>query len=199
MVLWHLTQPVSAATVIFSSFGAGDSFANDSGSVITGADCFIGTQSIGNAFTVSGGDYQLGRIEVATFMVSGDNSLKVSLTADNGGLPGTVIESFSLTDSMSHFSGTILSIPSITNPQLQNGGVYWVVLEAGAPNTEAIWCSSQPHVDGTSAWNNGVEWGSNAPYFQAFRVTAVPESSSYVLLGLGASGLVLRRRRSMNS
>jgi len=191
---------VSAATVLFSSFGTGDSFDISGGSTVSGADVVnMGTQTIGNAFTVSGGNFQLGSIEVATFLQDGDNSLKISLAADNSGLPGATLESFSLS-SLTYYPGTILSVSSITNPLLLNGGVYWVVLEAGASNTEAAWCSSQPHVDGPSAWNNGTDWATNAPNFQAFRVTSVPEPGTVSLLILGAAVSLLRlpRRRVVN-
>ncbi len=186
----------AAAQVIYSSLGPGDSFSNDGAASVAGADSVPGGyQSMANMFTVSGGDCQLGKIEVALFINSGANSIVVSLAADNGGIPGIAIESFSISGLMSPYPGSILSVSSSTHPSLSDGLSYWVVLEAGAADTAAGWCDSLPHVDGTAAWDGGAGWKTTSNGVQAFRVNAVPEPATVSFLVLAGAAAILRRRR----
>lgn len=186
-----------ASPAIYSSFGPGDSFSNDGSAVIGGSDAFPGGfQSMANLFTVTGGDFQLGKIEVATVLEGGSNSLVVSLAANDGGLPGTVLESFPVSGLMTAHPGGILSMSSTTHPLLLDGLSYWVVVEAGATDTSAGWWESSPHVDGTVAWNDGSGWRSYNGGVEAFRVTAVPEPATAGLLALGGLAALIRRRRA---
>ncbi|MCE5325711.1 MAG: PEP-CTERM sorting domain-containing protein [Planctomycetaceae bacterium] len=185
-----------ATQVIYSSFGPGDSFSNDGAAGIGGTASFRGFQSVANAFTVSGGDFQLGKIEVATVWDSGTNSLVVSVAADNAGIPGTTIESFSLSGLMTGEPGSIVSMTSTLHPLLSNGSSYWVVLEAGAEDASAAWCDSLLSVEGTHAWDEGNGWQSVTSKPQAFRVTAVPEPATMSLLALGGLAALIRRRKA---
>ena len=193
-----LSSMSASASLIYSTFGPGDSYSNDGSASIGGTKAFPGGfQSVANGFTVSGSDFQLGKIEVATVLGSGANSLDVSLAADNGGTPGAVLESFSLSGLMTGFPGGILSLSSTTHPLLLQGSSYWVVVEAGAADTAAGWLDALPHVDGKHAWNNGSGWQTAAIDIgqQAFRVSAIPEPATMSLLVLGGLATLIRRRK----
>ncbi len=94
--------------------------------------------------------------------VPGTNLFTVELLADNDGLPGDVIESFSFADLPFVFSSDEpLSIAvSEVQPVLEAGTVYWLAVLPGGDDTAGGWNFSNPLQTGTMAFtrDGGNTW-----------------------------------------
>ena len=183
---------IAGADVIYNTFAPGDTFINYAGPAL-----FTG-QMLASRFTVSGNDYLFDQLELAVGLSSGTNLLDVSLRADSAGVPGTIIESFSVSNAPQTYAGK-LSIGSVAHPLLQNGLSYWVVMAPGASNTSGFWPQNE-QISATVAWGPGSSWTVNSNGFaNVYRVSGnlVPEPSSLLAMfaGLGSLGGILRRRR----
>lgn len=177
----------SQAGTIFSSFGPGP----------TTYDCcdawnvFGGTatpyfQETAMSFTATSAS-QLTQIDVALSFISGTNSVVLSLNSDVGGLPGAVVQSWTLTG-LPGFGGCCAIETVTTNMLLSGGTPYWLVAAPGAANTEAGWNFNNIGLTGLVAVDNAGPWF-YPPHNElaAFDVlgnttAAVPEPSSFLLL-----------------
>jgi hypothetical protein len=141
---------------------------------------------------------------VTGFPSNGPNEVDVSLVSDAGGLPGSTIESWQLTDLPSTtFPSSLVTISSVLDPILLPGTQYWVVATAG-PDTYDVWTftlagsSFSPlAVDDTL---NGVDsgWELNSSGRQgalAISGDAVPEPSTLALTALALLSLTVFRGR----
>jgi hypothetical protein len=199
--LMFATQPVSAASVVFTNFGAGLAFDANSGNPVGNA--FDGNDyGEANSFTASlSGSFESLTIALSCLGTCADR-VTVGLTADGGDQPGTVLESFSVAGaSLGAFgaSFTPLTLRSAVRPQFVGGSIYWVTVTADL-NDIAIWNlnTSGDTSDQASSTDNGATWFSpsgNTP--GALEVDAtVPEPGTSLLL-LGGALLFGRRIRSI--
>jgi hypothetical protein len=112
-------------------------------------------------------------MELAVNLVSGPNELYVYLMSNVSGLPGVVLESFTLTDKMSTDPTTgVVKIVSVVHPELLAGQEYWVVA-AGGPTTFANWQENVhdvmgPNVNGPSL--TGLQRDPNTNVVEALAV-----------------------------
>jgi hypothetical protein len=89
-------------------------------------------------------EFQLTSIQIALgyvagFPSNGPNEADVSLVSDTGGLPGSTIESWQLTDlPATTFPSPLITVSSVLNPILLPGNQYWVIATAG-PDTFDTW------------------------------------------------------------
>jgi hypothetical protein len=183
------------ADVIFNNFGAGDSYQTNVGHAIGVSG---GTNlASADAFT-PGATYTLDSITLALGHITGANSVTVSLAANNGGVPGATIESFSVSG-LGNFgvNNPPVTVNSTTHPLLTAGTEYWVTATTGS-GLDA-WNFNNINDIGIHAFstNGGSSWTGNTDTRDAFRVTgtpsagaAVPEPGTLALFGLGALGLL---------
>src|SRR3989338_987302 len=154
-------------------------------------------------FTVTGGSYALNSIELPVTFSQGPNEFDLWLVNDNGGQPGSLLESFHFSNPPEGTYYTWLTANSASNPVLNDGNLYWVVGSATGPDAVIGWNVSRTngYAAHTAEDGNGGHVGSDWNR-GAFRVTGsepgqapVPEPDTLSLFGAGLAGFLLRRRK----
>ena len=164
---WLAADAHAAPVTLFSDFGVADAFNCCSGySLGGGASRGNGGFTVAAPFTASV-TATLGRLDIGISVDATGNlspNLNIQLLADAGGLPGAVLESFSLTG-VATVAPIIVSANSATHPLLAGGVRYWVLV---APpdllNSKDGWllnttsATASPFVaarTGAGTWGNG--------------------------------------------
>ncbi len=127
----------------------------------------------------------------------------ISIWTDDNGLPGTVIESFSIALGV---TPTPVTLNSVEMPSLMKDTQYWFVAEAGDPINDFIQLGINTiGAEGYTSTRIGDEpWQESYVNMNAvFRVTgdvsAVPEPSTVGMIAAALVGLVFVRVRKMNN
>jgi hypothetical protein len=125
----------------------------------------------------------------------------LALVTDNGGQPGSVLESWSLTTTFLDFCTSCFETAFSTQNLILKAGIqYWLVASAGV-GTDDEWMFNNVGALGTSAFSldEGKTWGiQNNGSFAAFDVRGIastPEPSTLALLGTGLLGIAGASRR----
>jgi hypothetical protein len=141
----------------------------------------------------------LADIGITLAYVSGQNSATIQLLNDSGGLPGSLIESWTV-NNLSMFQKntptTATFVTSNSNPILDAGQQYWVAVIAGTPGDKAnllYWMAPLPaaYTPFATSQDGGPYTIVANPYVGdgGFRVdgtlTPAPEPSSLMMLGSG--------------
>ncbi|HTZ96082.1 MAG TPA: choice-of-anchor R domain-containing protein [Terriglobales bacterium] len=147
-----------------------------------------------NGWTISGSGSQLGfqaadalpftpsvnatvtRIGVAVSYISGDNEVTVSLNADNSGLPGASLASFTISNLPSLGMCCAVELQIISGISVTAGTQYWIVVQPTTPasTTWAAWNDNDTNQTTQNfAFQNsqdGSGWFSSQGIFGAFAV-----------------------------
>jgi 6-phosphogluconolactonase (cycloisomerase 2 family) len=155
---------------------------------------------IGAAFTPIRQTYTLSQIQALLSFGSGVNSMVLSLHQDSGGVPGELLESWSLDDVLGT-APSIITLDSVRHPTLRAGQQYWITAAMVEPTSVGVWwinyiggacCGSPEEVQGISTGShNGGPFTPGTPTgvgFHAFAVTGVPEARTFVYVANRGSG-----------
>jgi hypothetical protein len=166
----------------------------------------------GFSFTPSATEDLL-RIDIALSIVTEPDLVIVTLQADNGGLPGAVLQSWNVSGLPP--AGTCCTLQSLTPATtitLFSASGYWLVATPGGTNTLATWNENNTGSTGRRAVQNSSGgafsiFGANDPR-GAFAVIGTgtgtetetaPEPASMALAIAGISVLLIRRARIFRS
>jgi hypothetical protein len=178
------------ASLIFSTFGPGDSFNTTLGFTVSGASSISGYNADANQFTPTT-TAALGTIEVALFVFGPGDSVIVELTTDSAGRPGTVLESYTLTN-LPFVPAQIVSIHSTLHTTLVGGTPYWLAILPGTSSTSGGWNDNSINAQGLflQSHDPGLVTGPIQTLNQsAFRLMSAPEPSTLLLFVSGLAGL----------
>ncbi len=203
ILLAILSVPASA-DVLYSNFGPSDTYDLEFGWTLSYGGPLAGDAfEDAVAFTVTGGDYYFDSADVAVNHFWGPDLVHFNLHADDGGVPGTVLDSTSASGVIA--SGT-QSSPMTANFGsdiiLQNGQTYWLALRTAEEDAWLSWAFNVVDDFGLRAWqvNNGP-WnpvmGSPGTDSErgVFRINATPVPAPGVLALLAIAGITRRPRR----
>lgn len=186
LVMGLLSSTACASIVAFSNFTTGNGYDTTSAWGVSYRDY----QSLAMPFTSD----VTGNVERYTLAVRGNKEFTLQLYQDDGGLPGTVLETLTTPVPASSTDPGLMEVLSVGNPHLVAGNTYWVGLlpvtggsGAWMLNTQnGFGMADQRELNGT--WNAFFEPQS------AFRVE-VPEPATAGVFAISFLGLLGHRWR----
>lgn len=183
-------------------FAPGFSYDGSNAYVVTGVDAVGQTIITANEFT-SQGDFSVNQIDLALTWLIGTNGAVVSLWTDGGGIPGSQLGSWSVSNlpQFGTTSNQVATIAGITGVQVLTGNNYFLMV---APTDSTTWDAWNLNIVGAvglvDQQVDGV-WtlfpGSTLSAFDVLENT-IPEPSSFLLLGTGLLCVACGVRRRLS-
>jgi hypothetical protein len=207
-----LCSSILKADPIYSNYGAGMTFT-------AGTGLTPGYSAVASSFTANA-NYSVDQLEVAAYRASPDtrDSVEFDIYNDLGGVPGTSLESFALTNigyygtdsyaASTPLPGNLIA-NSVAHPILTSGQEYWIVMSGVSPG-DVIWNADGTGIEGAATYlapdpNSDIpaQWSKLPNYTQgAFAISGTllpaPEPGTLLMTGAGVCcllGMVQRRRR----
>jgi hypothetical protein len=146
-----------SAVRLFSNFGPGNAYNCCVGGTIGGPGSPVGFITQANQFTPSRNGLVV-QIDVALGHVTGSNSATIELAADNGGVPGAVLRSWSVSGQPAFGTCcTVTTVQSYPPISVFAGTTYWVIASAASDTWDAWNWNSIGQV-GNVAFDTGSGW-----------------------------------------
>jgi len=186
---------LAGPVVVYDSFGLGNTYITPGITFGCGATCWHdGGHTIALAFVPSS-TVALTEIDTAAWWLSSPTNIVLSVAADSGDLPGTLLESFSASLSA---APAMMQMGSALNPVLNGGSRYWLVFDVPDPVNESgmLAVSPLPGAVEEAYKIGGGPWMSGMASSQgAFRISgeAMPEPSSAVLMATALTAILAAR------
>jgi len=184
-----------ADMVLFTNFAPGFGYQTGAGNLI-GSDGDGNLYGEANSFTASA-TANLSSLEIALgCLVLCSDPGTVNVTRNSAGLPGALLESFSVTG-LGAVGGPPVLLTSVLKPMLTAGTVYWVTVTADT-NDLAVWGWNSTGDASTSylSQDGGLTWDTTSTATPgALQVNGtVPEPSAVILLATVVLLLAVRIR-----
>ena len=145
------TAGLTQAETIYSNLGPGDTYSL-TGSTEAGPDAGGGAARQAFAFTMGSESLRFDNARLGLFLSGGANVISLRLQADNGGVPGTILDTIAVTGQIP--PGGTNNIPvefqSVLHPLLEEGKTYWL-LPFASGNTLAGWADNNQNRRGPFA------------------------------------------------
>ncbi len=174
-----MSTGMAQADVLYSNLGSGDSFSTAG---YPSAQFVRYSQWPAVRFTVAGGDYQLGTVELPLKLGYAYTGMNVSVTRDAGGIPGTTLETILVPAASIPSTPRLVSVASVSKPVLEEGNTYWVVASFNE-SAEAQWYANNTGAMGMAYILVGLQGWFYSSYYAtpALRVTGTPANSAPTL------------------
>jgi len=203
-----LLPAAAVANPVFSNFGPAQGYNTLNGSPVGNA--FDGNNYAEGATFTPSANAIFGSLDIALSWAfsAPASSFIVDLTQNNGGQPGAVIESFTVSGGLLQQQGNNnapLALNSVLHPSLLAGTAYWITVATANARDSIVWndnstgdVSNQAvSTDGAATWF--APSGGTPGAYEINSYTAVPEPFSYIteafiLLPLLMNGLKQSRK-----
>jgi hypothetical protein len=195
-----LPLSLKADSILFNTFGPGHSSNCCQGWAEYGSSAPV-PDIVAMAFT-PGVTSTLGRIDVAIGWGNTSNQYTLALMTNNGGVPGTILESWSVTSSFNDTCSNCFNTVFATQHIVLQAGVQYFLVPFPSSSFNGSWHQNIQGTlgtivvsrDGGNTWSPAIA----VPTLGAFDVrSTVPEPSTLVLLASGSLGMLGAARRKL--